>query len=128
MTEGLVEATINHEKPRIPYNSCLCEHILDIRRLRKANWSYKRIAEWLESEKGLKVDRTTIFRFVKIRARGRKEVYAILGPEIDVRNSSSRNIVEQYPGKLSTPNLDRQPEKSPCSGSGKFFFDPEKPF
>ena len=59
-----------------PYQSKLIPHEDFIRECRAKRWSYPRIATALLEQHGLKVGSTTIFDFVKVRARKRR-VYAL---------------------------------------------------
>jgi hypothetical protein len=54
-----------------PYQSKLIPHEDFIREGRAKRWSYPRIAAALLEQHGLKVGATTIFDFVKVRARKR---------------------------------------------------------
>jgi hypothetical protein len=69
-----------------PYQSKLIPHEDFIRQCRAKRWSYPRIAAALLAEHGLKTGATTIFDFVKVRARKRRLV--------------------ELPAKLSTPKSD----------------------
>jgi hypothetical protein len=55
-----------------PYQSKLIPHEDFIRECRAKRWSYPRIAAALLEQHGLKVGATTIFDFVKVRARKRR--------------------------------------------------------
>jgi hypothetical protein len=57
-----------------PYQSKLIPHEDFIREGRAKRWSYPRIAAALLEQHGLKVGATTIFDFVKVRARKRRLV------------------------------------------------------
>jgi hypothetical protein len=81
-----------------PYQSRLIPHEDFIRECRAKRWSYPRIAAALLEQHGLKVGATTIFDFVKVRARKRRLV--------------------ELPAKPSS----QQPETTPTSAGG--FFEP----
>ena len=55
-----------------PYQSKLIPHEDFIRQRRAKRWSYPRIAAALLSEHGLKTGASTIFDFVKVRARKKR--------------------------------------------------------
>ena len=55
-----------------PYQSKLIPHEDFIRQCRAKRWSYPRIAAALLAEHGLKTGASTIFDFVKVRARKKR--------------------------------------------------------
>jgi len=55
-----------------PYQSKLIPHEEFIRQCRAKRWSYPRIAAVLLAELGLKTGASTIFDFVKVRARKKR--------------------------------------------------------
>ncbi len=55
-----------------PYQSKLIPHEDFIRQCRAKRWSYPRIAAALLAEHGLKTGTSTIFDFVKVRARKKR--------------------------------------------------------
>ena len=55
-----------------PYQSKLIPHEDFIRQCRAKRWSYPRIAAALLAERGLKTGASTIFDFVKVRARKKR--------------------------------------------------------
>jgi hypothetical protein len=55
-----------------PYQSKLIPHEDFIRQCRAKRWSYPRIAAVLLAEHGLKTGASTIFDFVKVRARKKR--------------------------------------------------------
>ena len=83
-----------------PYQSKLIPHEDFIRQCRAKRWSYPRIAAALLAEHGLKTGASTLFDFVKVRARKKRL--------IELPSSSSRQI---YP-----------PSVNPTSADG--FFEP----
>ena len=58
--------------PGKPFQSKLEPFLEQIRQWRCQRWSYPRIAEALRKERGMTVAPSTIFSFVKVRAKGRK--------------------------------------------------------
>jgi hypothetical protein len=62
--------------PGKPFQSKLEPFLEQIRQWRCQRWSYPRIAEALHKEHGIAVAPSTIFSFVKVRAKGRK-VFAL---------------------------------------------------
>lgn len=67
--------------PTKPYQSKLIPHLDLVKEIRKAGWSYRRIAAELEEKHQLKVDRTTIFAFVKVRSRKRRVIQILESPD-----------------------------------------------
>jgi hypothetical protein len=84
-----------------PYQSKLIPHEDFIRQCREKRWSYPRIAAALLAEHGLKTGATTIFDFVKVRARKRRLV--------------------ELPAKPSTPKSETNQPSNPAHG----FFEPK---
>ena len=82
-----------------PYQSKLIPHEEFIRQSRAKRWSYPRIAAALLAEHGLKTGASTIFDFVKVRAR-------------------KKRLIELPPS--SSPIT--QPSDNPMSADG--FFEP----
>jgi hypothetical protein len=89
----------HHLTMTAPYQSKLIPHEDFIREGRAKRWSYPRIAAALLEQRGLKVGATTIFDFVKVRARKRRLVE-----------------LPAQPSPLETSNLD-----------GGFFEPPAQP-
>jgi len=82
-----------------PYQSKLIPHEDFIRQCRAKRWSYPRIAAALLAEHGLKTGASTIFDFVKVRAR-------------------KKRLIELPPSSSPTT----QPSVNPTSADG--FFEP----
>ena len=95
-----------------PYQSVLIPYEEEIRTLRRRRppSSYARIAQILQEKYQLSIYRETIFKFVKVRTRGRK-VYAIYGaplpkkPKTAVAKSPQAN---QQPPSPPRPKWDFQ--------------------
>jgi hypothetical protein len=87
-----------------PYQSRLIPHEDFIRETRAKRWSYPRIAAALLEQYGLKASPSTIFHFVKVRARKKRLI------ELP---SSSRQIT--------------QPSVNPTSADGFFLPAPDTP-
>jgi IS30 family transposase len=62
--------------PGKPFQSKLEPFLELIRQWRRQRWSYPRIAETLRTDHGMTVAPSTIFSFVKVRAKGQK-VFAL---------------------------------------------------
>ena len=73
--------------PGKPFQSKLEPFLETIRQWRCQRWSYPRIAEALHKEHGMAVAPSTIFSFVKVRAKGRK-VFAL--PSQEAKSSSPK--------------------------------------
>lgn len=63
--------------PGKPFQSKLLPHLAFIRVRRARRWSYTRIAAALREEHGLSVAPSTIFSFVKVRARRPRAVHTL---------------------------------------------------
>ena len=88
-----------------PYQSKLIPHEDFIRQCRSKRWSYPRIAAALLAEHGLKTGASTIFDFVKVRARKKRL--------IELPPSSSRQTT--------------QTSLNPTSADGFFISAPDTP-
>jgi hypothetical protein len=89
-----------------PYRSSLIpyeEEIIDLRR-RRPPMPYSQIAELLSRKYHLKVCRETIFKFVRVRSRGRK-VYSYSPSRVSGKVVSGHLLI-----KLATP-ASKQPPK-----------------
>jgi hypothetical protein len=96
--------------PGHPFQSKLIPHTEFIRESRASGMVYPRIAQELKARFGLQVSPSTIFSFVKVRAR-RRTVFTLPGP---VR-------VAPHPPPTSTPS-------SPAGArEGWLAYDPAKP-
>ena len=87
-----------------PYQSKLIPHEDFLRQCRAKRWSYPRIAAALLAEHGLKTGASTIFDFVKVRAR-------------------KKRLIELPPS--SSPAT--QPSDNPTSADGFFMPAPDTP-
>jgi IS30 family transposase len=63
--------------PGKPFQSKLLPHLAFVRERRARRWSYVRIAAALRQEHGLSVAPSTIFSFVKVRARRPRAVHTL---------------------------------------------------
>jgi hypothetical protein len=72
-----------------PYQSKLIPHVDFIREARAKRWSYPRIAQALLDTQGVKASPSTIFHFVKVRARKKRVV--------ELPPSSSRQTTQPNP-------------------------------
>ena len=70
--ESGLTARLTRLMPGKPFQSKLEPFLETIRQWRCQRWSYPRIAEALHKEHGMTVAPSTIFSFVKVRAKGRK--------------------------------------------------------
>ena len=84
-----------------PYQSKLIPHEDFIREGRAKRWSYPQIAAALLAQHGLKAAPSTIFHFVKVRARKRRVV--------------------ELPAKPSSPKSETNQPSNPADG----FFEPK---
>ena len=100
-----------------PFQSKLepvAEIIRDLRRHRK---SYRQIAQVLRDEHGIVVDRSTIWNYVKVRSKPRRDFAMLEDPSaISRTGASSRSAIELLKAKPLPP------EKKPI-----FTFDENKP-
>ena len=85
--------------PGKPFQSKLEPFLEQIGQWRCQRWSYPRIAEALHKEHGMTVAPSTIFSFVKVRAKGRN-VFAL--PSREASLSPGRNVSRESPDWLST--------------------------
>jgi IS30 family transposase len=85
--------------PGKPFQSKLEPFLEQIRQWRCQRWSYPRIAEALHKEHGMAVAPSTIFSFVKVRAKGRK-VFDL--PSQETSSSLGHSTSRKSPAWLST--------------------------
>ncbi len=93
-----------------PFQSKLIPHEDFIRDCRARRWSYPRIAVALLEQHGLKASPSTIFHFVKVRARKRRLVELPATPSsqpLETTPSPAGGFFEQAP---TTPHEIRKPK------------------
>ena len=95
--------------PGRPYQSKLEPLYEFVRECRAKRWSYARIAAAIAKEHGLKVSPNTVFSFVKVRAKGRKQ-YAL--PQRATKESSvSPEVLRKADAFFKPePNNDHEPK------------------
>ena len=110
---------MNHRLPSTrgkPFQSKLepvAEIIRDLRRHRK---SYRQIAQILRDEHGLVADRSTIWNYVKVRSKPRRDFAMLEEASAISRTAASRSAIELLKAKPLPP------AKKPI-----FTFDENKP-
>lgn len=95
-----------------PYQSKLVEIEVEIARMRtrRPPVPYRRIASDLRERLGIKVDPATIFRFVKVRSKGRR-VYAL--PPLKSRQNRSDNRTQDARGiAVQSPLIPHSTERT----------------
>lgn len=97
-----------------PFQSKLRPHLEFIRECRAREMSYPRIAAELRARFGLSAAPSTIFAFVKVRAR-RRQVFTLPPPESAATALNTRPMVAR-----ATP-------PRPATGGNWLNFDPSKP-
>lgn len=110
-----------------PFQSKLIPHYEQIARLRKKHTPYPEIAKRLYDEHGLKVSPSTIFEFVKVRAK-RSGVFAL--PEIPTVAAPAATAASEVPAvPPQAQSLKARPvdadESTPAQASKKYVFIPK---
>lgn len=96
--------------PGRPFQSKLIPHTEFIRECRAGGMVYPRIAQELKTRFGLQVSASTVFSFVKVRAR-RRTVFTLPDPA----------------AALPTPLRTSSPSRPAGGGEGWLAYDPAKP-
>lgn len=99
---------------RKPFQSKLRPHLEFIRECRAQEMSYPRIAAELRSRFALSAAPSTIFAFVKVRAR-RRAVFALLASEAPATAPNTR------------PTMARVTPRRPAAAGNWLNYDPSKP-
>jgi hypothetical protein len=89
-----------------PYQSLLVPHEQEIRQLRSRRppMPYAQIVEHLRQKHGLTIQRAAIFKFVKVRSRGRKVYCFARKPELASKNCQKEILTACIPlQKPSSP-------------------------
>lgn len=103
---------------RKPFQSKLRPHLEFIRECRARDMSYPHIADELRTRFGLSAAPSTIFAFVKVRAR-RRSVVTLLAPD-------TAPAVAGSPPPPSPPKHIKPAKKAKAPGTWNFY-DPTKP-
>jgi hypothetical protein len=91
-----------------PFQSKLIPHEDFIRECRNKRWTYPRIAAALLEKHNLKVGATTIFDFVKVRAR-KRTVYALPPKENEeTQTNTTGGFFEPPPAETKPKNESRK--------------------
>jgi hypothetical protein len=95
--------------PGKPFQSKLEPFTDFIRGYRAKRWSYTRIAEALKREHGISAAPSTIFSFVKVRAKGRR-LYALPPRHGTNQKTASSELQEQASEFFAEPNAPSTPK------------------
>jgi len=93
-----------------PYQSKLIPHEDFIRECRAKRWSYPRIATALLEQQGLKAAASTIFHFVKVRARKRRPLELPAKPSSQQAETTPNLAGGFFEPAPTTPHEPRKPK------------------
>jgi hypothetical protein len=93
-----------------PYQSKLIPHEDFIRECRAKRWSYPRIASALLEQHGLKAAASTIFHFVKVRARKRRPLELPAKPSFQQAETTPNPAGGFFEPAPTTPHETRKPK------------------